>query len=164
MNTLKCYLLIFTGKCLAFPFFNVSVANFIKNFPAAQILREIRCSGFCVLILMTFLYNFSVRKFHQNLKSETELAEIDFTENLGSKKCLFLQCHLPVPNTRQSSMKIILNLENLLPLLEAPPSPPCHPCPVLESPQEPASWFLRLLGACKNAYFVTSFKLVGLMA
>ena len=31
--------------------------------------------------------------------------------------------------------------------------------PVLESPPEPASQNLRLLGACENAYFATSFKL-----
>ena len=36
--------------------------------------------------------------------------------------------------------------------------------PVLESPQEPASWFSSLLGACKNTYFATSFELLGLMA
>ena len=36
--------------------------------------------------------------------------------------------------------------------------------PVLKSPPEPASRNLRLLGACENAYFATSFKLVGLMA
>ena len=35
--------------------------------------------------------------------------------------------------------------------------------PVLESPTEPASRFSSLLGACKNAYFATSFELVGLM-
>ena len=36
--------------------------------------------------------------------------------------------------------------------------------PVLKSPPEPASRNLRLLWACKNAYFGTCFKLVGLMA
>ena len=36
--------------------------------------------------------------------------------------------------------------------------------PVLESPPEPASRFSSLLGACKNAYFATSFEVVGLMA
>ena len=36
--------------------------------------------------------------------------------------------------------------------------------PVLEFPPEPASRVLRLLGACENAYFAISFKLVGLMA
>ena len=36
--------------------------------------------------------------------------------------------------------------------------------PVLESPPEPASRNLRLLVACENVYFVTSFKLVGLLA
>ena len=36
--------------------------------------------------------------------------------------------------------------------------------PVLESPPEPASLFSSLLGACKHAYFATSFELVGLMA
>ena len=35
---------------------------------------------------------------------------------------------------------------------------------VLESPPEPASRLLRLLGACKNACFATNIKLVGLMA
>ena len=31
--------------------------------------------------------------------------------------------------------------------------------PVVESLPEPVSWFLRLLRACKNQYFATSFKL-----
>ena len=49
------------------------------------------------------------------------------------------------------------------------PPPPFHQHhnhhhPVLESPLEPANRSLRLLGACENAYFSTSFKLVGSMA
>ena len=36
--------------------------------------------------------------------------------------------------------------------------------PVLESPPEPASQFSCLLGACKSAYFATSFEFIGLMA
>lgn len=35
---------------------------------------------------------------------------------------------------------------------------------VLQSLPEPASQFIRLLGACESAYFETSFKEIGLMA